>query len=179
MNTNFKYNEMRPKNLKLCGILLFELSLVGLQAQNAVPSSGGIANGSGGSAAYSIGQVNYTSLSGSSGSAIQGVEQAYEISVVTAIEAANDISLQCFVYPNPTQDFLVLKVAESVTGNLNSMSYQLLNSIGTVLDLQKIVSNETTINTSNLETGCYFVKVVQLLEKDRKIELKTFKIIKK
>ena len=170
---------MRHKKLKLNGILLLNLGLTGIMAQNALPSTGGISSGSGGSAAYTVGQVAYSNLSGSSGSASQGVKQAYEIQVVTGIDAAKDFSLQCIVFPNPTQDYLILKVPVVATDLLKSMSFQLLNNNGTYLELQKIVSNETTLNTSHLLTGIYYLKVVQLLENGTKREMKTFKIIKK
>ena len=43
---------------------------------------------------------------GINGSAAQGVQQPYEISVVTAVEKALDISLEMVVYPNPATDFI-------------------------------------------------------------------------
>jgi hypothetical protein len=43
---------------------------------------------------------------GTNGTAAQGVQQPYEISVVTAIEKALDILLEMVVYPNPATDFV-------------------------------------------------------------------------
>ena len=59
---------------------------------------------------YGLGQVVYTINTGTNGSAAQGVLQPYEISVVTAIEEAMDISIEMVVYPNPATDFFKLRI---------------------------------------------------------------------
>ena len=101
---------MRHKKLKLSAVLLLGLGLTGLQAQNAVPATGGNASGSGGTVAYSVGQVVYTTNTATNGSVAQGVQQPFEISVVTGLEEAKGINLALSAYPNPTTDFLNLKV---------------------------------------------------------------------
>ena len=83
---------MRHKKLKLSAVLLLGLGLTGLQAQESVNATGGNASGSGGSASYSVGQVVYTNNTGTSGSVAQGVQQPFEISVVTGIEEAKGIN---------------------------------------------------------------------------------------
>jgi hypothetical protein len=45
-----------------------------LYSQNSTLSSGGQATGTGGSVSYSVGQIAYSSLSGTNGSLIQGVQ---------------------------------------------------------------------------------------------------------
>ena len=105
---------MRHKKLKLSTLLLLGLGLIG-QAQETVPATGGNASGSGGSASYSIGQMVYTTNTGTNGSVAQGVQQPYEISVITGIEEAKGISLNCSAYPNPTIEFITLKVDASAT----------------------------------------------------------------
>ena len=77
---------MRIKKLKLITLLLLGVGLTGLQAQQAIPASGGNASGSGGSASYSVGQVIYSKNTGTNGSVAQGIQQPYEIMVVTGIE---------------------------------------------------------------------------------------------
>ena len=59
-------------------VILFLLLLgFGLtaQAQQATTATGGDATGSGGSAAYSVGQIVYTTHTGTTGSVAQGVQQ--------------------------------------------------------------------------------------------------------
>lgn len=164
---------MRQKRLKLSAVLLLGLGLTGLQAQESVPATGGNASGSGGSASYSIGQMVYTTNTGTNGSVAQGVQQPYEISVITGIEEAKGISLNCSAYPNPTIEFITLKVDASATLSIQLLSYQLYDISGKLLENKKIEGNETSIVMSNLVPASYFVKVIQGNK-----EVKTFKIIK-
>ncbi len=162
---------MRHKKVKLIAVLLLGLGLTGLQAQTAIPATGGNASGNGGSVSYSVGQVVYTTnTGGANGSVAQGVQQPFEISVVTGIDEANGITLQCSAYPNPTTDFLKLKVENFKTENL---TYQLYDISGKLLENKKIEGNETSITMSNLVSATYFVKVTESNK-----EVKTFKIIK-
>ena len=84
---------MRHKRLKLSTVLLLGLGLTGVQAQTSVNATGGDASGGGGSVSYSVGQVVYTTHTGTSGSVAEGVQQPYEISVVTGLEEAQSINL--------------------------------------------------------------------------------------
>jgi len=161
---------MRHKKLKLSAILLLGLGLTGLQAQESVNATGGNALGSGGSASYSVGQVVYTTNTGTSGSVAQGVQQPYEISVVTGLEEAKGINLTVTAYPNPTTDYLILRIDEFEISNL---SYQLYDMNGKLLQREKITGTQTSIVMSNLVPATYFVKVIQGNK-----EVKTFKIIK-
>jgi len=161
---------MRHKRLKLSAVLLLGLGLTGLQAQTSINATGGDASGSGGSASYSVGQVVYTTNTGTNGTVAQGVQQPYEISVVTGIEEAKGINLSVTAYPNPTTDYLTLSIAEFEISNL---SYQLYDMNGKLLQNAKITGNQTSIAMSNLVPATYFVKVLQ----ESKV-VKTFKIIK-
>jgi len=115
-------------------ILLLGLGLTGLQAQETIPATGGNATGSGGSASYSVGQVVYTTNTGTNGSVAQGVQQPFEISVVTGIEQTKGINLSVSAYPNPATDFLMLKVENYDNGNL---SYQLFDMNSKLLQNKK------------------------------------------
>ncbi len=161
---------MRHKKLKLSTVFLLVLGLTGLQAQESVNTTGSNASGSGGSVSYTVGQVVYTTNTGTNGSVAQGVQQPYEISVVTAIEEAKGINLSVSAYPNPTTDFLNLKVENYDNTNL---SYQLFDMNGKLLETKKIEGNQTSIVMSNLVPATYFVKVTESNK-----EVKTFKIIK-
>ena len=161
---------MRHKKLKLSVVLLLGLGLTGLQAQESINATGGDASGSGGSASYSVGQVVYITNTGTNGSVAQGVQQPFEISVVTAIEEVKGINLSVSAYPNPTTDYLTLSIEELEISNL---SYQLYDINGSLLQNEKITGNQTRIAMSNLVPANYFVKVIQ----ESKV-VKTFKIIK-
>jgi hypothetical protein len=161
---------MRHKRLKLSAVLLLGLGLTGLQAQESVNATGGDASGIGGSASYSVGQVVYTNNTGTNGSVEQGVQKAFEISVVTGLEEAKGINLSVSAYPNPTTDYLTLSIGEF---DISNLSYQLYDMNGKLLQNKKITGNQTSIIMSNLVPANYFVKVIQGNK-----EVKTFKIIK-
>ena len=161
---------MKYKKFKLSAILLLGLGLTGLQAQTAVPTSGGNASGSGGTASYSVGQVGYTTNTGTNGSVAHGVQQPYEISVVTGFEEAKGIDLTISAYPNPTTDYLTLQVKDF---KLSTLNFQLYDIQGKLLQSEKITGNQISIVMSNFAPATYFLKVI----KGNK-EVKTFKIIK-
>jgi hypothetical protein len=142
-----------------------------LRAQNTIPAAGGGATGSGGSASYSVGQIVYTTNTGTNGSAAQGVQQPYEISVITAVKEANDISLLAIVaYPNPATDFIKLRIENYEVENL---AWSLFDINGVMLQNKKIEGEETIIHMNSLMPSIYFLKVL-----DRNKEIVTYKIIK-
>jgi len=79
---------------------LLSFSVNAQTSHQVLSASGGDASGSGGSVAYSVGQIVYTTSTGTTGSVAQGVEQAYEISSVGIKETALNISLSIFQIPH-------------------------------------------------------------------------------
>jgi hypothetical protein len=156
--------------LKISTVFLLGLGLTGLQAQTNVNATGGNVTGSGGSVSYSVGQVVYTTNSGTNGIVTQGVQQPFEISIVTAIKEAKGINLSVSAYPNPTTNYLTLSFGEI---DISNLSYQLYDMNRKLLQNVKITDNQTNIGMSNLVPATYFVKVIQYNK-----EVKTFKIIK-
>lgn len=162
---------MKHKKLTFSAVFVLVIGLAVLHAQEAIPVSGGNASGSGGSACYSVGQVVYTTNTGANGSAAQGVQQPYEISVVTGISDVRWISLACSVYPNPTTDYLTLKV-DNYDGN--ELLFQLFDISGQLIVEKEMVSNPTSVTMNHLVPATYFLKVMASNK-----EVKTFKIIKR
>ncbi|WP_196889626.1 T9SS type A sorting domain-containing protein [Aureivirga sp. CE67] len=143
------------------------LGLGGLHAQENSSASGGEATGDGGVSSYTVGQVVYTSNTGTNGSVEQGVQQPYDISVINVNEIAIDLELS--VYPNPTKNYLVLESKD--TDNLN---FQLIDVIGNVIENRKVNSESLNINLEKHPAAIYFLKIT----KNNQL-VKTFKIIKK
>jgi len=161
---------MKNKRLILCAILLLSLGLIKGQAQEAVPTSGGDASGGGGTVSYSVGQIVYSTNTGTNGSITQGVQQPYEISIITGLEDSKEINLSFFIYPNPTTDYLKLNIGNY---KMEGLSYQLYDINGKLLENNKTEEVETTISMKNLAASSYFLKVIE-----NNNEIKTFKIIK-
>ncbi len=161
---------MIKNKLKPIAMLLLALLWVCLaQAQESVNSTGGNATGSGGTVSYSIGQVVYTTNTGSNGSVAQGVQQPYEILTVGINENEPKISLS--VFPNPIGDNLILQVNDFEHSTLN---FQLCDIQGKQISKGQIIAKQTQINTASLSSATYFIHVVN--QENQKIQ--NFKIIK-
>ena len=142
---------------------------VGLHAQETVPATGGDATGAGGSSSYTVGQVVYTTNTGTNGSVAQGVQQPYEISISVGIEVTA-INLELVAYPNPTNNALTLNI-----GNYNNekLTYQLYDMQGKLLDSKQVVNSSTTIGMQDLPVSTYLLNVL-----DNNALIKTFRIVK-
>ena len=156
---------MRKRTIFLVFMLL--LTSMYTTAQETIDTTGGEATGSGGTSSYSVGQIIYSTNTGTSGSEAQGVQQPFEISTVLGTnEIAINLALR--VYPNPTANFLTLKVAE--TEGLTIILYDIQ---GKLIARKTINDTTTIINLENQSTATYFLNVI----KNNKI-FKIFKIIK-
>ncbi|TVQ12793.1 MAG: T9SS C-terminal target domain-containing protein [Bacteroidetes bacterium] len=170
-----KTRKLKVKSLGVAALLAFIFSLSTLSAQESVNATGGNASGSGGTASYSVGQVAYQTHTGTNGSVAEGVQQPYEISVVTGIEEAKSINLSVTAYPNPTSDYLTLNIDEF---DISNVSYQLYDMQGKLLQSEKITDNQTSIFMKDLAPAIYFVRVIVKTQGLASQEVKTFKIIK-
>ena len=140
---------------------------IGIKAQEAVPATGGDALGSGGSSSYTVGQAVYTTHTGTNGSVAQGVQQSYEISVITGVNE-RDVHLEMSIYPNPTTNYLQLKVED-----LEGLSFQLSDLQGKVIENKKVTTTTSNITMEEFPKAIYFLTVI----KNNK-PVKTFKVIK-
>jgi len=156
--------------MRILTTLIALICSVGLYAQETVPATGGDATGSGGSSSYTLGQVVYTTNTGSNGSVAQGVQQPYEISTSVGIEVT-EINLELVAYPNPTNNALSLNI-----GNYNNekLTYQLYDMQGKLLDSKQVLNSSTTIGMVDLPVSTYLLNVL-----DNNSLIKTFRIIKK
>ena len=151
-------------------IIILCFGITTAKAQQSSNTSGGNATGAGGTVSYSVGQMHYTTNTGTSGSASQGVQQPYEIYAVTSVDDAKDLNINLSAFPNPTFDFLTLKIESAITKNL---SYLLFDMNGKLLATQKLDGVETKIAMNNYAAATYFIQITT-----NNSTLKTFKIIK-
>ena len=163
--------------------------------QQSVLSSGGVAVGNTGTVSYSVGQVFFKTCMGAGGSLganrdssqsnivepgntekdfsiSEGVQQAYDIEIVMALDETDNIKLVCTVYPNPVRDLLLLKVENYLD---NDLSWELYDIDGRMLETESVTSLESEISLSERAVAIYILKVVDA--KNQK-EIKTFKIVK-
>lgn len=138
-------------------------------SQSNTVTTGKTATGATGSATYSIGQIDYQTNNGSSGTISQGIQQAFEI-VTLSTNDIPQIQLVATVYPNPTVQDIILAIKEY---DLTNLEYTLFDLQGRIISNGKITQNETQIEMGHLSSANYFLKVSQANK-----DLKTFKIIK-
>ena len=141
-----------------------------VDAQESVNVSGGDAEGSGGTVAYSVGQVDYTTNTSSNGSVAQGVQHSYEIFTVGVKETVMDISLS--VFPNPTTEYLTLQINDF---NNEQLSYQLFDMQGRRLSNAQIIAQQTQIDMNSLPSATYVVNILN----QTNTKIQSFKIVKK
>ena len=156
------------KKFKITFLFMFALQIG--YAQETHSSSGGNASGTGGTLSYNVGQLIHTTNTSSTGSVSHGVHQAFEFQTLSnsVLIAAQ---LTAVTYPNPTTDFIVLKITDTTLENLQ---YTLFDLNGKTIASKPIRTSSTEITMKNLSVGIYLLK---LTKKNK--PLKTFKVIKK
>ncbi|MEX0811038.1 MAG: T9SS type A sorting domain-containing protein [Chitinophagales bacterium] len=147
---------------------LLTCSLTSFAQQSSI-SSGGDASGSGGTVAYSVGQVVYTANTTPEGTVARGVQQPYEIFEITGIDDMK-LSSSISVFPNPVSNILILEMDDFPASEL---TYQLFDLQGKLLISNEINDRQTQIDITELPLASYILRVV----KDRK-NIQSFKIIK-
>jgi len=148
------------KNCPTFILIIFFLTLSTssfLLGQQTVVTTGAGATGTGGTVSYSVGQMVYQTHTGTNGSLTEGVQQPYEISVLSSAKETAGISLTCSAYPNPTADCLTLKVENYAFDNLR---YQLFDMQGKLIESKIITSDQTIIAMNAFTPATYILKVV-------------------
>lgn len=158
-------------------IRIIPLSVIGLlccanlYGQNNAVTTGGTASGPGGSATYTIGQVFYSQVNGSSHYLIEGLQQPYEINIHISVKEYSHMLLDLFAYPNPTSDILTLS-RNAVKGGV--LKAALFDVSGKLISLQQMEGPSLNITMAELAKGTYFLRVSSLEDQ----LIKSFKILK-
>lgn len=140
-----------------------------LKAQETVNISGGDAVGSGGSAAFSVGLVVYTTHFDNTGSIAQGVQHAYE---VFASDIKEENNLAFTLYPNPTSDIVTLLISNY---EKDTFWYQLCDMQGRILKKGSVNSQQTQLSLQQFPTSTYFISIWD----NKNVKLKSFRVVKR
>jgi len=148
-----------------------------LFAQNSINAAGGQAAGNGGTVSYTLGQVADQTHTGTNGTVSEGVQQAFEIYVLTALDDARQIELNMTAYPNPVTELLVLKVSGEFSEKL---TYRLFDVQGSLLKTEDVTGAETRILMNDLVPATYLLRVYPSDDhrNGSTDSIKSFKIIK-
>lgn len=132
---------------------LVSLNLTG---QTSVNTCGGDGTGNGGSVAFSIGQVFFQVVEDPQISFSEGVQQAFEISIVDGIEEEDPLSFVISAFPNPTMDVLHIELKDEFTG---SVMFQVHDAIGNLIQEGEVSTSKFTIQTTDWSGGSYYLRV--------------------
>jgi hypothetical protein len=159
-----------PFSLTALALLLGSLLPAGLWAQEGIHASGGDIRHLHGTVSYSVGQVWVHTMGSPDYSLQAGVQQPFEIQLLTDLAPELDLRVSFRAYPNPTLDQLWLEAEGPLPARLQ---VRLCDLLGQVVLSQPIEQAETLFSLRGLAEGTY---LLYLMRDDR--PLKTFKIIK-
>lgn len=149
-------------------VLLIALNLKG---QTSVNTSGGDGTGNGGSVAFSIGQVFFQVVEDPQISFSEGVQQAFEISIIDGVEEEKPFSFAISAFPNPIMDVLHIELKDEFSG---TVMFQVHDAIGNLIQEGEASSSKFTIQTTNWSGGAYYLHVYNT----DSLQSSTLKIVK-
>ena len=141
-----------------------------LNGQQSVTATGGDAASGIGSVSYSIGQILSQTISNTTGTVNQGVQQPKEYYSITSAGIIAENKTVCFIYPNPTNGLIKLVIENPCYAKFR---FRLYSINGLLLQDKEIETSETEISLFNQSGSIYFLKVIK-----NKKEIQLFRIIK-
>jgi hypothetical protein len=119
-------------------------------AQQLILCNGGEANGSGGTASYSVGQVFDMSISNNNYTIQEGVQQTYKVNTDGLLEMSTNLFS---IYPIPTSEFITIELKSKDF----EFEYYVISTEGSLVDKGIISPQNSIINLADLKTGEYHV----------------------
>ena len=126
-------------------------------AQSNTVASGGTASGTGGTATFTVGQVDYINSTGTNGNSNQGVQQPFEFFQGDAGIEESDLA-SVTLYPNPTSEFVLVEIETTLT----DVNYLFYDMNGKLILSGKIENNETKLDMRSLSAGEYHLSILNL-----------------
>jgi hypothetical protein len=157
------------RKIRTLSVAAFFLCNLPLHAQESINAGGGDIIDPAIGVSYSLGQPFFEPVTNAESSVTPGIQQAYEISIISGLPEITGLQLQA--YPNPATDYLNL----SFPGfNEKKYTMTLIDQSGRIIYIDEIKNELSQIEVQALASGVYFL---QIAEKEQQI--KVFKIIKK
>jgi hypothetical protein len=137
-------------------------------AQQVISSSGSTLKNSIGSLSFTVGELVIDTKNAGTTTITQGFHQTKL--TITAMNVLREQNFSISAFPNPTNDFVNLKIEK---GEIRDIEFILFDLQGKVLSNRKIESTNTEVSFSGYNSGNYLLKVIQ-----KGKEIQTFKIVK-
>lgn len=151
-------------------LLLMSVAFSVMSQSDFVPV-GGTATGSAGTVTYTVGQIAVHNASNGDKSVLEGVQQPYEIQTV-GVDDYPDITLDAIVYPNPTQNYVQLRISNFDIPD-QGLAAQLYDANGKLLEIYTVSDLLTQFDFSKYPAATYQLRVM-----DGKMVMKTFRVVK-
>lgn len=149
-------------------LLLLIFITTSAYAQEVISANGSTASTTQATVSYTIGEPVITTVSDANTTLTQGFHQSKL--TITAINGLTQSNFEIKVYPNPTQDFVIVHF-----NKLNGQpAYSLYNLNGKLLGHSNITQTDVKINMTTFAEGAYLLKLFD----NKQMQLQTFKIIK-
>ena len=155
-------------------LAIFFASLSGFSqtiSKQVIGPGGGVFDTGTNKLSYTTGEVVVGAMTSEDGSIQLGNRYYPSLDLSTLNTQSPELKLQVKVYPNPTTDYVVLKITDTALENLQ---YTIFDVNGKTIISKKITTSSTKITMKNYSIGMYLLK----LTKENQ-PIKTFKIIKK
>jgi hypothetical protein len=141
-----------------------------LKAQTVVPqvvsSSGGSGQNAQGSLAWTIGEPVTATVSDGTSTLTQGFQQP-TLLIATALNEKNE-AIGILVYPNPTADFVTLKIDQTTESQYN---FKIFDTTGKLVNEGKATSTNPNISFSGLASGQYTLSLLSPNSKTQNISI--------
>ena len=152
-------------------IFLFTLLFLlkpGIKGQEIISSSGNNHTNSNGSISYTVGEPVVETYRSNNVIITQGFNQT--CFTITKINEFTGLDYEIEIYPNPSEEFVILTTdIEDKSG----LRYLIYNLNGILLMQDQVQDTETFVSFHNMPTGGYILKI----NKDNK-EIRSFRIVK-
>jgi hypothetical protein len=138
-------------------------------SQTSLNSGGRYFKNSSNSISFSLGQLNFQTITNIGASQIQGVQQPFEINELS-LKSKDSQKISVKLFPNPTSDIIVIIIEDR-----RDIEYigSLLDHTGRKLTGVQINNNNATINMTQLPKGLYILKILSINKES------SFQILKK
>jgi len=132
-------------------------------------ATGGVASGPGGSVSFSVGQIDYLTVTGSTAVLTEGVQQPYEFFAIN-VEEEEGIELIASVFPNPARFDVNLLIHAP---DYAQMRWTLFDGIGQLVRTDAVRRPQTLLPFADIASGTYLLQV-----RTKEKIVKSFRIIK-
>lgn len=136
--------------------------------RGSLTSAGGLFSAGGNTLTWTLAETVVGTFDGGTNGSLANGQQQIVISEQVSVKSVKEDLLNIRIYPNPTTSYVTLELEQTT-----DLEVQFINTDGKLLQRQKLTSNATKIDFSQVPSGIYWLNI-----QDEKENIKTYQIIK-